>query len=173
MGVYMHWLMRQLAPLIAWLAERVFHLPVLRRSRRRHQLAMRLFRFASDNGSARALSVYGHLLHFRGEDQASRIQGAIYLQRAADQGDLRAQYQMGRIFENGYEHYFQPDLTRALQYYRLAAQQCHPLAIRRMIEVYEEGALGVAIDPARADCWRKRQAELPSHAALNVLSESR
>ena len=168
----MHWLMRRLAPLIAWLADRLFHLPVLKRSRTRHRLAMRLFRFAADNGSQRALSVYGHLLHFRGEDQASRIQGAIYLQRAADNGDARAQYQMGRICESGYEHYFQPDLAKSLRYYRQAAQQRHPLAIKRMIEVYEEGALGVAIDPTRADCWRKRASELPSHAALNVLSGS-
>jgi len=161
----MHWLMRQLAPLIAWLADRLFHLPLLKRSRLRHRLAMRLFRFAADNGSRRALSVYGHLLHFRGEDVASRIQGGIYLQRAADKGDAKAQYRMGQIFEQGFEHYFQPDLSKALQYYRQAAEQQHPLAIKRMIEVYEEGALGVAIDPARADGWRQRQAELPSNRA--------
>lgn len=156
----MHWLMRQLAPLIAWLADRLFHLPVFRGSRLRHRIAMRLFRFAADNDSKRALAVYGHLLHFRGADVASRIQGAIYLQRAADRGDARAQYRMGQVFEQGFEHYFQPDLSRALQYYRLAAEQQHPLAIKRMIEVYEEGALGVAIDPVRADGWRQRQAAL-------------
>lgn len=169
----MHWLIRQLAPLVAWLADRLFHLPFLRGSRRRHQLAMKLFRFAADNGSLRALGVYGHLLHFRGEDVASRIQGGIYLQRAAEKGDVRAQYQMGRIYENGFEHYFQPDLSKALQFYRQSAEQLHPLAIKRMIDVYEEGALGVAIDPARADCWRKRQAGLPSHQALSASSVSR
>ncbi|MET3998132.1 tetratricopeptide repeat protein [Marinobacterium sp. MBR-109] len=169
----MHWLMRQLAPLIAWLANCLFHLPLFKRSRLRHRVAMRLFRLAADNGSQRALSVYGHLLHFRGEDMASRIQGGIYLQRAADGGDPRAQYQMGRIFENGFEHHFPPDLGKALQYYRQAAEQLHPLAIRRMIEVYEEGALGVAIDPARANCWRQRQDRLPSVEALSVSSESR
>lgn len=161
----MHWLMRQLAPLIAWLADRLFHFPLLQSSRLRHWMAMRLFRFAADNGSRRALSVYGHLLHFRGTDVASRIQGGIYLQRAADKGDAKAQYRMGQIFEQGFESYFQPDLSQALTYYRQAAEQQHPLAIKRMIEVYEEGALGVAIDPARADCWRRRQAELPSHRA--------
>ncbi|MGD9861022.1 MAG: tetratricopeptide repeat protein [Marinobacterium sp.] len=169
----MHWLMRQLAPLIAWLADRLFHLSLFKRSRQRHRLIMRLFRFAADNGSQRALSVYGHLLHFRGEDVASRIQGGIYLQRAADAGDPKAQYQMGRIFENGFEHYFTPDLGKALHYYRQAAEQLHPLAIRRMIEVYEEGALGVAIDPARANCWRQRQHQVPSVEALSVSSESR
>jgi hypothetical protein len=42
-----------------------------------------------------------------------------------------------------------------------------------MIEVYEEGALGVAIDPARANCWRQRQHQVPSAEALSVSSESR
>lgn len=169
----MHGLMRQMSPVITWLAERLFHLPLFKASRRRHQIAMRLFRFAADNGNCRALSVYGHLLHFRGEDTTNRIQGGIYLQRAADKGDAKAQYQMGRLFEVGFEQYFQPDLSKALGYYRSAAEQQHPLAIRRMIEVYEEGALGIAVDPSRARCWRQRQANLPSSQAISATLMSR
>jgi TPR repeat protein len=164
--------MRHLAPSIGWLAERLFHLPLGKGSRWRHRLVMRLFRVAADHGSRRALSVYGHLLHFRGEDLASRVQGGIYLQRAADAGDPKAQYQMGRMFEHGFEHQFRADPGQALHYYRLAAEQQHPLAIRRMIEVYEEGALGGAIDPARARCWRQRLERLPSHASLRAAASS-
>lgn len=157
----MSWLMRPLASLINGLAGYLFHLPVFRQSRLRHRLAMRLYRWAAERGSRAALATYGHLLHFRGEDLASRIQGGLYLQRAADLGDARSQYQMGRIYEQGFEHYFRPDPVKALAYYRRAGEQNHPLAVKRMIEVYEEGALGVAIDPARAECWRKRQLPLP------------
>ncbi len=157
----MGWLMRQTAPLINGLAGQLFHLPFWRGSRRRHQMAMRLYRWAAEHGSRAALATYGHLLHFRGEDIASRIQGGIYLERAADLGDAKAQYQMGRIYEQGFEQYFRPDPVKALAYYRLAGEQNHPLAVKRMIAVYDEGALGAVIDPARAECWRKRQAPLP------------
>ncbi|MBA4502385.1 tetratricopeptide repeat protein [Marinobacterium marinum] len=157
----MSWLMRQTAPLINGLAGQLFHLPFLRGSRRRHRMAMRLYRWAAEHGSRSALSTYGHLLHFRGEGVASRIQGGIYLERAADLGDAKAQYQMGRIYEQGFEHYFRSDPVKALAFYRLAGEQSHPLAVKRMIAVYDEGALGTAIDPARAECWRKRQAVLP------------
>lgn len=157
-------LMWRAAPLINGLAEQLFHLPFLRGSRRRHQIAMRLYRWAAEHGSRPALSTYGHLLHFRGEDMASRIQGGIYLQRAADLGEAKAQYQVGRIFEQGFEHHFRADPVKALAYYRLAGEQCHPLAVKRMIAVYEEGALGAVIDPARAKCWRRRQQSLPETA---------
>ncbi|GAA0787282.1 hypothetical protein GCM10009109_09700 [Marinobacterium sediminicola] len=125
---------------------------------------MRLFRWAAEQGNRNALSTYGHLLHFRGEDVSSRIQGGIYLERAANLGDAKAQYQMGRIYEQGFEHYFRPDPVKALAYYRLAGEQNHPLAVKRMIAVYDEGALGAAIDPARAECWRKRLSPLPEAA---------
>ncbi|PSL16707.1 Sel1 repeat-containing protein [Marinobacterium halophilum] len=153
--------MQRIAPLINGVAGQLFHLPCLRASRRRHRLAMRLYRWAAEHGNRAALSTYGHLLHFRGEDVASRIQGGIYLQRAADLGDAKAQYQMGRIFEQGFEHYFRADPIKALAYYRLAGEQQHPLAVKRMIAVYDEGALGAVIDPARAECWRNRQTPLP------------
>ncbi len=156
----MRWIQRMMAPVLNWLAARLFHLPVLKASRRRHLWAMKLYRLAAESGSRAALSTYGHLLHFRGEDQASRVQGGIYLERAAEQGDAKAQYQMGRIYEQGFGHYFRPDPARALAYYRMAGEQQHPLAVKRMIEVYEEGVLGAAIDPGRAECWRKRQHSL-------------
>lgn len=163
----MYSMRRRIAPLVNWLADRLFHLPVLKRSRWRHRAAMRLYRQAAESGCCEALSTYGHLLHFRGEDTASRIQGGIYLERAAGMGDARAQYQTGRIYEQGFEHYFRPDPVKALSFYRMSAEQKHPLAIKRMIEVYEEGVLGVAIDTARADCWRKRQQTLP-HAVVRT-----
>lgn len=149
----MRGLMRLLAPLLFWLAYGLFRSKLLRSSRRKHDLVMKLFRFAADNDSRRALSVYGHLLHFRGDGLANRIQGALYLERAADKGDAKACYQLGRICEQGFEHRFPPDAARALHYYRRAAEQRHPLALRRLIEVYRDGDLGQAPDAAEASRW--------------------
>ena len=67
---------------------------------------MSSFRLAADAGHRQALSVYGHLLFLRGDTTKSKIQGAIYLERAADRGEMKAQYQMGRIYETGFEGYF-------------------------------------------------------------------
>nr|WP_067286613.1 tetratricopeptide repeat protein [Marinobacterium profundum] len=149
----MRLLMRALSPLVFWLAYGIFRMRWLKSSRRRHRLAMELFRLAADHGHCRALSVYGHLLHFRGDGIANRIQGAIYLQQAADKGDSKACYQMGRIFEQGFEHHFPPDLAKSLHYYRLAAEQQHPLAVRRLADVYRKGELGQSADPHAAKRW--------------------
>ncbi len=149
----MRLLLITLAPAVFWLAYGLFRLPWLRSSRHRHTLAMKLFRLAAEHGHRRALSVYGHLLHFRGEGIANRIQGAIYLQQAADKGDSKACYQMGRIFEQGFEHRFVVDTARALYYYRHAAEQQHPLALRRLVDACRNGELGQVVDPLAAQRW--------------------
>lgn len=158
----MRWLMHLLSPVIFWFAFALFRSSLLKRSERKHRFVMKVFRLAADNGSTRALSVYGHLLHFRGEDVQNKIQGAIYLQRAADQGDMKAQYQMGRVFEDGFEHYFQPNAEKSYHYYAAAAGQGHQLAIRRLIEANEKGELGIEVNEQEAERWSQALPELPS-----------
>ncbi|GGO82113.1 hypothetical protein GCM10011348_22730 [Marinobacterium nitratireducens] len=152
----MRLLMKLVAPLIFWLAYGLFRSKLLRSSRRKHDWVMKLFRFAADNDNRRALSVYGHLLHFRGDGIANRIQGALYLERAADKGDAKACYQMGRICEQGFEHRFPSDAVRALHYYRRAAELKHPLALRRLIDVYRDGELGQTPDSAEVARWEAK-----------------
>lgn len=153
----MRLVMKLLAPLLFWVAYGLFRSPIGRRSKRCHDGIMKLFRIAAESGHKRALSVYGHLLHFRGEDSASRIQGALYLQRAAEQGEPKALYQMGRIHEQGYEHHFAVDEAKALDAYRRAAEAGHPLAIKRMLELCRDGGLGMAPDDAQLRHWQARQ----------------
>jgi len=150
-------ILKGLAVPVFWLAYGLFRLRLGQRSLRKHQLVMRIFRFAADNGNRRALSVYGHLLHFRGEGVQNRIQGAIYLERAAEAGDVKAQYQMGKVYESGFESYFRPDAGRALSFYQRAAEQGHPLAISRLCDVYGNGELGQQPDAQQADYWSSRQ----------------
>ncbi|KAA0874123.1 tetratricopeptide repeat protein [Nitrincola tapanii] len=128
----MLWLSKLFAIPVFWIAYALFRSPVAARWRLGHQGVMRLFRFAAERGHKRALSVYGHLLLFRGEGQDSRIQGGIYLQRAADLGDMKAQYQVGCIFAQGYAPYFPVDPQQARHYWQLAAASGHPLAQSRL-----------------------------------------
>ena len=153
----MRLLMKLLAPLLFWIAYALVRSSLLRSSKRKHDLVMKIFRLAADNGSRRALSVYGHLLHFRGDGVANRIQGAIYLQRAAELGDMKALFQMGRIYEQGFEHQFKVDEVRARDAYRRAAELGHPLALKRMVELYREGGLGIAPDPEQMQRWQQEQ----------------
>lgn len=156
----MRWLMHLISPLIFYIAFGLFRTSLFKKSPAKHRFVMKIFRYAADNGSTRALSVYGHLLHFRGDGVQNRIQGGIYLQRAADQGDMKAQYQMGRIFEEGFEHYFQPSAEKAHHCYELAAKQGHQLAVARMVDIYTNGELAVEADEAHASYWRALMPEL-------------
>ncbi|MGH1463423.1 MAG: tetratricopeptide repeat protein [Neptuniibacter sp.] len=155
----MRWFSRLIAPVIFVIAYALFRSSVKRKSRKKHDFVMKLFRFAADHGHQKALSVYGHLLHFRGEGPENRIQGGIYLQQAAEKGDQKAQYQMGKIFETGFEHYFQPDLSKAHKFYTQAAEQGHQLAIKRMVDVYTHGELGQTADSSQSEQWARRLPE--------------
>lgn len=153
-------LSRWLSPLLFWVTYRLFRLPFMQQTKARHDWVMKLFRFAADNDCRQALSVYGHLLHFRGEGEKNRIQGALYLERAAALGDVKAQYQMGRIYETGFAGHFQPSPTKALSYYQAAAEQGHALAIKRMVTVFAQGELEMSVDEQQAQCWRQKQPAL-------------
>ncbi|MBU2965406.1 SEL1-like repeat protein [Amphritea sp. 2_MG-2023] len=148
----MRLLMTLIAPLLGWIAFRLFHLSFMKGSRAKHQLVMKLFRYAADYGSVRALSVYGHLLFFRGEGMTNRIQGLIYLERAADKGDSKAAYQLGKVFEEGYSTY-PADPVKAVKYYRQAAESGHILAIKRMVDICTNGELEQAQSGADAASW--------------------
>lgn len=151
----MRLMMKLLAPLIFLLAQGLFHSAFARGSRRRHDWVMKLFRIAAESGHRRALSVYGHLLFFRGAGIDSRIQGAIHLQRAAELGDLKALYQLGRIHEAGFQPRFPVDPVQAEKAYRQAAEGGHPLAIKRMLDLCREQG-----DQAGIDYWQARRAEV-------------
>ena len=151
---------RLLAPVIFFIAYTLFRSSLQQKSLKKHNFVMKLFRFAADNGHKKALSVYGHLLHFRGDGAQNRIQGGIYLQQAAEKGDAKAQYQMGKIYESGFEHYFQPDEGKALGFFQLAAEQGHSLAVRRLIDTYTDGELGQVPDPEQVLKWQAKQSQL-------------
>ncbi len=156
----MRFISKLFAPIVFFIAYRLFRSSIKQGSLQKHIFVMKLFRFCADNGYARALSVYGHLLHFKGDGVQNRIQGGIYLQQAAEKGDAKAQYQMGRIFESGYEHYFQPDLEKALSFYLQAAEQGHQLAVKRVVDVFQQGELGQQVNVEKAEYWGLKQPQM-------------
>ncbi len=146
-------LLRLIAPLIFGAAYRVFRSARFKHSGRKHRWVMSSFRLAADADHRQALSVYGHLLFLRGDTTKSKIQGAIYLERAADRGEMKAQYQMGRIYETGFEGYFKIQFDKSQIHYQRAAEQGHVLAITRLAEAYAQGELGLVVDAAKSTFW--------------------
>ena len=145
-----------LGRLVGWLAYQLFRSPFARRSKWIHTKTMALFRWSSERGDAKSLATYGFLLHFRGSDHASKEQGGLYIQAAADLGDARSQYQMGILFEKGHTPLFIKNGPKAFEYYLRAANQSHPLAIEKVAAVYRLGELGVTADPKAADLWQTK-----------------
>lgn len=148
-------LFRLMAPLYFWIGYTAIRSGKFPITNGRNQWIMKMLRLAADFNHRRALSLYGHLLHLHGDTSQSKIQGGIYLQRAADMGDMKAQYFIGRLFENGFELYFSIDEDKAVSYYQLAAEQGHIIAINRLIDIYENGEMQIPQDPEKADYWRQ------------------
>jgi TPR repeat protein len=68
---------------------------------------------------------------------------------------------MGRVFEDGFEHYFQQNAEKSHHYYAAAAGQGHQLAIRRMIAANEKGELGIDANEREAERWSQALPDLP------------
>ena len=142
--------------LAAWTAYAIFRSPLARRSKWIHDKTMKLFRVGAQRGSVKALSTYGFLLHFRGSDTASKEQGALYIQAAAERGDARSQYQMGKLYEAGYPPVIFKIADKAFDNYKAAAEQGHPIAIQRMVDIYTNGELGREVDLVAAQEWEAK-----------------
>ena len=142
--------------LAAWTAYAIFRSPLARRSKWIHDKTMKLFRVGAQRGSVKALSTYGFLLHFRGSDTASKEQGALYIQAAAERGDSRSQYQMAKLYEAGYPPVIFKIADKAFDKYKAAAEQGHPVAIQRMVEIYTNGELGRDVDSDLAKRWEEK-----------------
>ena len=153
--MFLRALLKLLAPLFYSVASRAFRSRWFSRSDRKQRWVMSAFRLAADIGHRDALSVYGHLLLLRGDSLQSKIQGGIYLERAAKMGEMKAQYQMARIYEEGFKPHFSIDQAKALNTYQQAAEQHHILAATRLAEAYKNGELGLQPDSQQAQHWQQ------------------
>jgi hypothetical protein len=91
-------------------------------------------------------------------------EAAMWYQKAAEQGNARAQRDMGLLYETGQEHcsgcrqYFPQDYSKAVRWFRTAAEQGDAEAEVNLGLMYGRGE-GVPQDDAQANVWFRKAAE--------------
>ena len=101
-----------------------------------------------DDVSARAF--YGHVLLHRGQGLAAKNEGLRLLRLAAEAGDAKSAYQLGLQSLSGSLN--QPaNALQAAHWWELAGRAGHPLALQRLLELYEQGGpqLSASVDDAQ------------------------
>src|SRR5690554_1501237 len=105
-----------------------------------------------DDVPARAF--YGHVLLHRGQGLAAKNEGLRLLRLAAEAGDAKSAYQLGLHALNGTLN--EPaDALLAAHWWELAGRAGHPLALQRLLALYEQGAPQLA--PSAEDAERIRR----------------
>ena len=102
-----------------------------------------------------------------GNDGAQDACRTIDWQKAADQGDVDAQYRLGRMYHIGEDvsqSYFE-----AVKWYRKAADQGHSDAQNRLGCLYEYGLLGISQNFSEAVHWYRKAADQGHSDAQNRL----
>ena len=110
-------------------------------------------------GDTPAQSFYGHMLLFRGQGMGARNEGRRLLLLAAQAGDAKAAYQTGLLCLQGNPQ-LAADAVAAAAWWTQAATAGHPLAARRLADLYRAGAPGLPADALRAEQMERRAAEL-------------
>lgn len=135
-------------------ADRLFHSRwLLPHSPRTQRLTLRLLKHCAQAGHPEAMSVYGHMLFHRSLSPQDKALGARYIVEAAHAGDLKAQYQVAQIYENGCAQY-PPCDEYAVTWYARAAEAGHYLAAERLAAAYKQGQLGLAVAPELSASWQ-------------------
>lgn len=89
-----------------------------------------------DDVAARAF--YGHVLLHRGQGLAAKNEGLRLLCLAAEAGDAKSAYQLGVHCLSGSLN--EPaNALQAAHWWELAGSAGHPLALQRLLQVYEQG----------------------------------
>jgi TPR repeat protein len=101
------------------------------------------------SGDRNAQSYYGHILLFRGQGRGARQEGRRLLRLAAEAGDAKSAYQLGVLNVAG-ELDNPADPVEAAHWWQKAAAAGHPLANRRLAELYRTGAPGLPADADKA-----------------------
>lgn len=153
----MLWKLR--ASLGYWTARRLFHWPWAMRQPRLWQWMQGQFARKAALGDVSAQSFYGHLLLFRGQGLGARDEGLRLLRLAAGSGDAKSAYQLGVIALAG-DLRAPSDAAETVRWWQIAAQAGHPLAARRLADLLQAGAVGLAADPAAAAHYAERARQL-------------
>ena len=86
---------------------------------------------------------------------------------SAEQGDAKAQYNLGVCYENG--HGVPQDYSKAVEWYRKSAEQGHAAAQYNLGVCYYNG-IGVPKNTKKAMVWLRRAARLGDESAQWALN---
>lgn len=110
-------------------------------------------------GDRNAQSYYGHILLFRGQGRGARQEGRRLLRLAAEAGDAKSAYQLGVLSIAG-ELDSPADAAEAARWWQRAAAGGHPLAHKRLAELYRTGAAGLPADQQLAQQFAEQARSL-------------
>ena len=113
-------------------------------------------RFArmSSYDDVQARAFYGHVLLHRGQGLGAKNEGLRLLRLAADAGDSKSAYQLGLESLNGSLN--EPaNALQAAHWWEIAGRAGHPLALKRLLELYEQG--GPQLPASAEDAQRIKQ----------------
>lgn len=89
------------------------------------------------------------------------------LEKLARDGDADAQYQLARRYEAG-THDLPQDNGLAVFWFKSAAQNGHPGAMKSLANIYREGLYGVAINQNTARYWQEKSKQLLNPDQRNI-----
>ncbi|MDY6992254.1 MAG: tetratricopeptide repeat protein [Pseudomonadota bacterium] len=96
-------------------------------------------------------------------------EGFIALQKAAEHGDAKAQFELATAFFRGID--VEQDYQQAFKWYQQAAEQGMPAAQHNLGHAYTQG-LGVSADANQAIYWYRKAAEQGDWRAQNNLANA-
>ena len=109
----------------------------------------RLLRWSAQLGNVPAMRLLGFLLCQHGACRKDKRRGVEYLQSAAKEHDLDAQYSLARLYRHGVD-YMKKDERLSLKWISLAAEGGHLDAQRDLADAYLKGELGLPKNPSKA-----------------------
>ncbi|MNP08564.1 hypothetical protein D3C76_1006400 [compost metagenome] len=140
-------------------ARRLMGWPWLVKQERAWQWMQGQFARMANLGDLPAQSFYGHLLLFRGQGFGAREEGLRLLRLAAAGGDAKAAYQLGVQALAG-DTRTSANAVEAARYWEQAAAAGHPLAARKLAELYRQGGPGLEPDEVQAARLDQRAGQL-------------
>ncbi len=118
----------------------------------------------ADEGDLRAIKGLAYMRLNPDEDRYDPNMAAELLQKAADAGDPEAMFELARLFEQGIG--VKQDVAKALELFKLSANDDFADAINDLGFLYFQGGLGISRDPKKAISYFERAARLRHPEAM-------